>query len=69
MSPSSTKRTKDDFICLHASKETKKINVKESYTAFNSNINVCIIENNARCIPTKFQGDLQNNNFFCKHHH
>jgi hypothetical protein len=32
MSPSSTKGTRDDFICLYASKETKKIDVKVSLT-------------------------------------
>lgn len=57
MAPSSTKGTRDDFICLYKNKEDRCRS--ESYTAFNSNINVCIIENNARCIPTKFQGDLQ----------
>ena len=32
MSPSSTKGTRDDFICLYASKETKKIDVNVSLT-------------------------------------
>lgn len=32
MSPSLTKGTRDDFICLYASKETKKIDVKVSLT-------------------------------------
>lgn len=29
-----------------------------AYTAFNGNINVCIIKNNARCIATKLQRNL-----------
>lgn len=37
----------------------KKVICYIAYTAFNSNINICIVKYNARCISTKFQGDLK----------